>query len=214
VEGVVTWGYLGGVKAPPGDYEAVLVANGVTMRKPFKVLPDPRLSTVSAADYAEQFRAASLVRDSMNVLSTTLGDLRDVQKQKDALLAAAKRAGAEAAIGALADTLASKLTRLEVQLSQVKSKSGQDPIRFAGQLDNQWAELYGNLTGSNGYIAGGVDGRPTKGAAERLTELTNRWAVLRAQWTEILNKDIPALNAAASQLKLGAIALPNRTIVP
>jgi hypothetical protein len=24
VEGVVTWGYLGGVKAPPGDYEAVL----------------------------------------------------------------------------------------------------------------------------------------------------------------------------------------------
>lgn len=214
VEGVVTWGYLGGVKAPPGTYEAVLSANGVTMRTRFRLLPDPRLPHVTAADYAEQYRVASQVRDSMNALSTTLVDLRDVQRQRDALLAAAQRAGAEAALSALADTLAGKLSRLEVQLTQTKSKSGQDPIRFAGMLDNQWAELYGNLTGSNGYIAGGVDGKPTRGAAERLVELTARWEVLRAQWNDILNKDIPALNAAASQLKLGAIALPNRAIVP
>ncbi|MFN5599146.1 MAG: WD40/YVTN/BNR-like repeat-containing protein [Gemmatimonas sp.] len=214
VEGVVTWGYLGGVKAPPGDYEAVLTANGVTMRKPFKVLPDPRLTTVTASDYVEQFRAASAVRDSMNALNTTLGDLRDVQKQRDQLLAAAKRAGSEAALAALADTLAAKLARLEVQLTQVKSRSGQDPIRFAGQLDNQWAELYGNLTGTNGYINGGVDGRPTKGAAERVAELSARWKVLRTGWQEILDKDIPALNAAAAQLKLGAIAVPARTIIP
>jgi hypothetical protein len=129
-------------------------------------------------------------------------------------MAAATRAGSEAALAALADSLARKLTRLEVQLTQVRSKSGQDPIRFAGMLDNQWAELYGNLTGTNGYINGGVDGKPTRGAGERLQELNARWAVLRAQWTEILNKDIPALNAAASQLKLGAIALPARTIIP
>ena len=214
VEGVVTWGYLGGVKAPPGRYEAVLSANGVTMRKAFQVLPDPRLPHITAADYAEQYRLASQVRDSMNALNTTLGDLRDVQRQREALMAAATRAGSEAALAALADSLARKLTRLEVQLTQVRSKSGQDPIRFAGMLDNQWAELYGNLTGTNGYINGGVDGKPTRGAGERLQELNARWAVLRAQWTEILNKDIPALNAAASQLKLGAIALPARTIIP
>jgi hypothetical protein len=214
VEGVVTWGYLGGVKAPPGRYEAVLTANGVTMRKAFQVLPDPRLPHITAADYAEQYRLASQVRDSMNTLNTTLGDLRDVQRQREALMAAATRAGSEAALAALADSLARKLTRLEVQLTQVRSKSGQDPIRFAGMLDNQWAELYGNLTGTNGYINGGVDGKPTRGAGERLQELNARWAVLRAQWTEILNKDIPALNAAASQLKLGAIALPARTIIP
>ncbi|MFN5201616.1 MAG: WD40/YVTN/BNR-like repeat-containing protein, partial [Gemmatimonas sp.] len=214
VEGVVTWGYLGGVKAPPGRYEAVLTANGVTMRKAFQVLPDPRLPHITAADYAEQYRLASQVRDSMNTLNTTLSDLRDVQRQREALMAAATRAGSEAALAALADSLARKLTRLEVQLTQVRSKSGQDPIRFAGMLDNQWAELYGNLTGTNGYINGGVDGKPTRGAGERLQELNARWAVLRAQWTEILNTDIPALNAAASQLKLGAIALPARTIIP
>ena len=46
----VTWGYTGGVKAPPGDYRVRLVANGVTMEKPFRVIADPRL-TVTQADY-------------------------------------------------------------------------------------------------------------------------------------------------------------------
>lgn len=214
VDGVVTWGYLGGVKAPPGRYEVTLIANGVTMRAPLNVLPDPRLPQITAADYAEQFRVASAVRDSMNVLMQTLTDVRDVEKQREQLMTAARRAGSEAALVPLADTLAAKLQRLEVQLTQTKSKSGQDPIRFAGMLDNQWAEVYGNLTGSNGYISGGAEGRPTRGAGERIAELNTRWERLRGQWQEILTRDVPALNAAASTLKLGAIALPSRTIVP
>ena len=214
LDGVVTWGYTGGVKAPPGEYEAALTANGATMRKTFTVRPDPRLPQLTAADYAEQFRVASAVRDSMNALTATLRDLRDVQQQREQLMAAAKRAGSEAALAALADTLNAKLQRLEVQLTQTKSKSGQDPIRFAGQLDNQWSELYGNLTGTNGYISGGAEGRPTRGAGERLTELNGRWERLRVQWQDIVNTDIPALNAAASSLKLGAIAVLQRVIVP
>ncbi len=214
VDGVVVWGYVGGVKAPPGQYEAVLTANGVTARRSFAVLPDPRLTHLTAADYAEQFRVASQVRDSMNAVSRTLRDLRDVRGQSEQLMASAKRAGAEAALQVPADTLGAKLERLEVQLTQVQSKSGQDPIRFAGQLDNQWAELYGNLTGSNGYISGGPEGRPTRGAGERLTELNVRWGRLRTLWEEILRVDVPALNAAARSLELGVIAVPTRAVVP
>jgi hypothetical protein len=209
MEGVVTWGYLGGVKAPPGRYEAVMTANGVTMRKPFQVLPDPRLTHVTAADYAEQYRVASQVRDSMNALSTTLGDLRDVQRQRDALMAAAKRAGAEAALSALADSLATKLTRLEVQLTQTRSKSGQDPIRFAGMLDNQWAELYGNVTGSNGYINGGVDGRPTRGASERLTALTQRWECCARCGARSSTRTSPP--SMQRQVSSGSVPSPCRT---
>jgi photosystem II stability/assembly factor-like uncharacterized protein len=214
IDGVVVWGYVDGVKAPPGQYEAVLTANGATMRRSFTVRPDPRLTHITAADYAEQFRVANQVRDSMNAVSRTLRDLRDVRGQSEQLMASAKRAGADAALQVPADTLGAKLERLEVQLTQVKSRSGQDPIRFAGQLDNQWAELYGNLTGSNGYISGGPDGRPTRGAGERLTELNVRWGRLRALWEEILRVDVPALNAAARSLELGVIAVPTRSVVP
>ncbi|MDZ7592514.1 MAG: hypothetical protein U5L05_17935 [Rubrivivax sp.] len=208
------WGYNGGVKAPPGDYEVVLTANGVTTRKPLRVLPDPRLPHITAADYAEQFRVASIVRDSMNTVNKTMQDLRDVRAQMEVLMGAAKRVGADAALKQQVDSLAAKMARLEVQFTQTKSRSGQDPIRFAGQIDNQWAELYGNLNGPNGYISGGTEGRPTKGAAERLGELSVRWEQLRVVWQEVVTKDLPALNATAKTLNLGGDRDPQGTVVP
>lgn len=208
VEGVVLWGYSGGVKAPPGEYEAVLVANGVTMRRSFRVLADPRLPHVTAADYAEQFRIASAVRDSMEIVNRTLRDLRDVRKQTEQLLVTARRTSVEAALQREADTVTTKVGRLELELTQTSSKSGQDPIRFAGRIDNQWAELYGSLTGTNGYISGGAEGRPTRGAGERLVELNAQWTRLSALWQEILTRDVPALNAAARALSIGGIVIP------
>lgn len=214
VDSVVLWGYNGGVKAPPGEYEVVLTANGVTMRHPLRVLPDPRLPHVSAADYALQFRVASVVRDSMDAVNRTMKDLRDVRAQMDVLMAAAKRVGADPAIKQQVDSLAAKMQRLEVQFTQTRSRSGQDPIRFAGQIDNQWAELYGNINGPNGYISGGAEGRPTAGSAERLTALTARWERLRMVWQEVVTKDLPALNAAAKSLNLGGIAIPQGRVIP
>ncbi|MFM8910879.1 MAG: hypothetical protein ACKOH8_10000, partial [Gemmatimonadota bacterium] len=103
---------------------------------------------------------------------------------------------------------------LESRFTQTKSRSGQDPIRFAGQLDNQWAELYGNVTGPNGYISGGAEGRPTAGASARLVELSARWERLRLTWQEVVTKDLPALNATAQRLTLGPIAIPQGAVVP
>jgi hypothetical protein len=41
----VTWGYTGGVKAPPGEYRVRLIANAVTRGKSLRVRADPRLTT-------------------------------------------------------------------------------------------------------------------------------------------------------------------------
>jgi photosystem II stability/assembly factor-like uncharacterized protein len=214
IDGQVVWGYLGGIKAPPGTYEAILTANGVTARRSLTVLPDPRLPHITAAEYAEQFRIASEVRDSLDALNRTLKDLRDVRTQTEGLLASARRIAAEDALRQPVDSLMIKLQGLETRLSQIKSKSGQDPIRFAGQLDNQWAELYGNVTGPNGYISGGPEGRPTRGATERLVELRARWETLRAIWQEVITTDLPALNARAKALDIGGIAIPQPPPVP
>ena len=150
----------------------------------------------------------------MDAVNRTLKELRDVRSQMEALMTAAKRVGADAALQRQVDSLAAKMQRLEVQFSQPKSRSGQDPIRFAGQLDNQWAELYGNITGPNGYISGGTEGRPTRAASERLGELSARWEKLRVVWQEVVTKDLPALNATAKSLNIGGIAIPQGTVVP
>ena len=144
----------------------------------------------------------------MEIVNRTLRDLRDVRKQTEQLIVTARRTSVEAALQREADTVTTKVGRLEAELTQANSKSGQDPIRFAGRIDNQWAELYGSLTGTNGYISGGAEGRPTRGAAERLVELNTHWARLSALWQEILTRDVPALNAAARALSIGGIVIP------
>ena len=112
-----------------------------------------------------------------------------------------------------ADSLTSKLTGVEGGLIQFRSQSGQDPIRFAGKLDNQLAELYGYVTGPSGYIAGGVEGRPTRGATERLADLQREWAPLRAQLQVIIDRDLAAFNALLQRLGLGAIVVPRRVVM-
>jgi hypothetical protein len=212
-EKAVTWGYTGGVKAPPGDYRVRLTANGVTMEKSFRLLADPRLTTVTQADYDEQFRIALQVRDSINAVTNAIETIRSLKEQADRAVEQAGRIERTSEVKPAADSLAAKLTGVEGGLIQSKSQSGQDPIRFAGRLDNQLAELYGFVTGPSGYIAGGAEGRPTRGAMERLADLQQVWAPLRAQLQQIIDRDLVAFNALLQRLGLGALVVPRRTVM-
>jgi len=209
----VTWGYTGGVKAPPGEYRVRLSANGVTMEKAFRVLADPRLTAITQADYDEQFRVAMQVRDSINVVTHAIETIRSLKEQADRAVEQAGRIDRAAEVKPAADSMKGKLSAVEDGLIQSKSQSGQDPIRFAGQLDNQLAELYGYVTGPGGYIAGGVEGRPTRGAMERLVDLQQTWAPLRTRLQEILDRDLVAFNALLQRLGLGTIVVPRRIIM-
>lgn len=214
VDSVVVWGYTEGVKAPPGEYSVELRAGTTVERQSLRVLPDPRLPHVTTEHYAEQFQVAMAVRDSIESLNRVLRDLRDARRQQARLRAAADLVGEAALVWPLTDTLASRLGRLERRLTQPASKSGQDPIRHAGMLDNQWLELYGILTGPQGYISGGAEGSPTAGALERYRELTVDWERLRQEWLTIVRRDMGAVNAAIAGLNIPAILLPPAPAVP
>jgi photosystem II stability/assembly factor-like uncharacterized protein len=213
VKDAVVWGYTGGVKAPPGTYRVRLTANGVTGTRSFRVLADPRIPEVTQADYEAQFRAAIAVRDTMSAVSGAIGTIRAVREQAARSVELAGRLGRAAEVKPAADSLTKKLGDIEAELIQTRSQSGQDPIRFPGKLDNQLAELYGNLTGTDGYIAGGPEGRPTAGALERLRDLDQQWAPLSARLREILERDVPAFNARAAGAGVTPIVLPPRPVV-
>ncbi len=211
-QGVVVWGYSGGVKAPPGTYQLRLTAAGRQHTQPLRVLADPRLPEVVAADYEAQLRAGLQVRDTLNALYTALEQARDVKTQTTDVIARAKEMGRAEEIAPLADSLVARLTQVETRLTQVKSQSGQDPIRFAGMLDNQLTELYGNITGVDGYISGGPEGRPTRGAMERSAELFTQWVALRDRLNRILETDLAALNAAIQRAGIPAIVARLRPV--
>ncbi|HSG48008.1 MAG TPA: hypothetical protein VLA43_09370 [Longimicrobiales bacterium] len=211
-EGAVVWGYTGGVKAPPGEYTARLTVNGNTYQQPFRVLADPRLD-VAQADYEEQFRVAMAVRDSLQAVHDAIATIRAVAEQVEAAKARAAAAGMGDRVAPLADSIGANLEGVETRLLQTRSESGQDPIRFPGQLDNQLAELYGFVTGTDGYISGGPEGRPTAGAMERLRDLNLQWEGLRTRLQFILENDVDRFNELMRDLGLPAVRVEGGRIV-
>jgi len=210
VEEAVVWGYTGGVKAPPGTYRVRLTAGEATMERSFELLKDPRLTEVSQMDFDEQFRLATAVRDSVDRVYDALRSISTVQEQVDQALERAGAADAAGRLSSLADSLERKLSEVEESLIQTRNESGQDPIRFPSKLDNQYLELYGYVTGPDGYISGGPEGRPTEGAATRFRDLNEEWSELRERLRSILSDDVEAFNRALEELGVPAVTVPDR----
>ncbi|MDG2241445.1 MAG: hypothetical protein P8L30_14670 [Longimicrobiales bacterium] len=210
-EGAVIWGYSGGVVAPPGDYTVRMTTAAGVQEQTLRLLPDPRIPEVTTASYAEQFQAAMVVRDSISSIARAIDDLAAIRDQVGGVMDRAESAGQGDALRAPADTLDEKTTGVTEDLMQTKNRSGQDPIRFPPRLDNQWLELYGRITGTDGYISGGAEGAPHEGTMERLEDLTGEWDVIRTRYIDLLENELRRFNQMVEQLGLPAVVLPTRT---
>ncbi len=208
----VVWGYTGGVKAAPGTYVARLSVNGSSWEQEFRVLADPRLD-VAQADYEEQFRVAMAVRDSLQAVHDAIRTVRAVSAEVEASVNRADAAGVGEQVTPLADTITANLGEVEGRLIQTRSESGQDPIRFPGMLDNQLAELYGAVTGTDGYISGGPEGRPTQGAMRRFLDLNQEWEELRVRLQFILENDVQRFNELMESLGLPAVRVEGGRVI-
>jgi photosystem II stability/assembly factor-like uncharacterized protein len=207
----VLWGYTGGIRVVPGEYEVRLIAGSVTQAHRFRVQPDPRLTDVSAADYVTQFEAARVLRDTLESLNRSLELMRGVRAQAKASVEQATKAGVAAELTPLARSLDTTLDSLERLMSDPRIKVGYDVLRFGGRLDNQLAEAYGNVTGTNGYIHGGPEGRPTAGAVERTGELIQQWGPMVRRLEQVLTTDVAAFNAKVNALGVAPIVVPRRS---
>ncbi len=209
-EGAVQWGYTGGVTAPPGTYTVRMTVGDTMAERAFELLSDPRIPEVTVANYQEQFRIAMLARDSINSITRAIDDLAAIRAQVEEVMERARSAEQADDLQALADTLNDKSTDVTEELMQTKNRSGQDPIRFAPRLDNQWIELYGRVTGTDGYISGGAEGAPQQGTMERLDDLLEEWDGVRTRYVNLLENELRRFNEAVELLGLPAVVLPRR----
>jgi hypothetical protein len=155
------------------------------------------------ADLREQYEFGKQVASEIASLFDVLSGLRDVKGQSDAILERVKKAGLEKEeISGAVKSSNEKLTALEESITQVKSKSGQDPINFPPQIDNQLTALYG-------YVVDG-DFRPTAGAHERLSDLKPELRMIRSRFDEIVATDVAALNRLVAALSLPPVVVPSK----
>ena len=163
------------------------------------------------ADYVAQFETARQLRDTLESLNRSLETLRGVRAQAQASMDQAAKAGVSTELAPLAASLNASLDSLELLMTEPRIKVTYDVLRFGGRLDNQLAETYGNVTGTNGYIHGGPEGRPTAGAVLRTGELVGQWAPLAQRLENVLNRDVAAFNSRVSSLGVAPIVVPRRT---
>jgi photosystem II stability/assembly factor-like uncharacterized protein len=199
-KGAVVWGYTGGPQAVPGTYTARLIVGSDTTSRSFDVKPDPRWRGVTHQDLVEQFELAVAMRDTLNHVYGRIDALRSARGQVKAAEKRAKDAGVD--VTARADSLVDDMTALEKDLIQTQNRSGQDPIRFPPQFDNQVAAVYGNVAGP--------DAKPTDGARERWNDLLSQWSGLRDRLGKVLDTDLGAFNQLLQQKGVPAVVAPNK----
>ena len=195
-EGVVHWGGTPGLRVVPGGFEVRLTVGEWSQTRPLAVALNPRVET-TVAELREQYDLGKEVASEIELLFGALSDLRDVKTQSAAVVARIEKAKAgeeNEEITAAAKALDDKLTEIEEKITQVKSKSGQDPINFPPMIDNQLTTLYGYIVRS--------DHPPTAGAYQRFDDLKPELARLRAALREVVASDVAAFNQLVAGLDL------------
>lgn len=185
-EGVVHWGRAPGVPVVPGTYQIRMSSGDWSQTQTLVVKGNPNYPT-TVAEYQKQYDFLTEVGAKIDELFDGLTKLRDIKTQSNDIVERAKKAGiGEEEIAEAAKQLDEKLTEIEVQLTQVKSKSRQDPINFPPMIDNHFVTLYA-------YVAG-FDYQPTEGAYRRFEDLKPQLAELLGQLQGVIDTDLASFN--------------------
>ena len=129
-----------------------VAVNGKTVAtERFRLIADPRVKGVTAADYAEQFRFLERVSRRFSEANDAVKTIRYVRREIDDRRAKLN-GGAKTSFDEHANPLMTTLTSVEDSIYQTKSRSSQDPLNYPIRINNKLGALMG--------VAGGSDGRP------------------------------------------------------
>src|SRR4029453_18196821 len=178
----------------PGDYRVRLTVDGARLEQPFKVLRDPRLTDVTAAQLAAQFEFSKATHARLNDATSAVARIRDMKLQ----IADRLKQTSDAAIGAAARAVAAKLGAVESDVYEVRVAAESDIKHFGPKLTNKLANVYA--------VAQGADAPPTKQAQTVFGELSTKLAVQLDRLGQITKSDLMKLNDLLRKANLAPIA--------
>jgi photosystem II stability/assembly factor-like uncharacterized protein len=186
----------GGHKAMPGKYTFVLNANGEQVSTTAEILPNP-LYPNNMADYKNYHTVMMDMENkvrSMHEYVDKLANKRAQLEQLQTVLAGQKNTAALATeIGALV----AKMKAWDEDMVQRKSKAYDDVENFPNKFTADYMFMV-NQTESDIPVV-------NQPSLDLKKELDARWETLKSRATEILDKDIPALNKKLWEAGIGGV---------
>ena len=199
VPGAILWS--GGVEGPvvvPGMYQVKLELDGKSWTQPFEIKKDPRLAT-TPAEFKEQLDLLLKVRDKLTELDVAVNTIREIRQQTDEFVKKLGKLPAKDTIATTAKRLNRKLTDIENELIQVKSKSSEDPLNFPIKLNDKLAGI--------GSVVESADTKPTKQSYDLYNELSGKIDAQIAKYKQIVDTDLPAFNNLVKTENVPAVIL-------
>ncbi len=177
---------MGGIKAPVGQHTIVLEVDGKKQSQPLRIKKDPRWKSIEDEDIKKRYELAMEVKALFNECHGLIGELRSIRLQINTALNMAKKHDISGDFQEQAKDMVKKLTKMESDLIQTRSESGQDPINYPSMLDDQIAYLYS--------VVNRADDLPTEGEYQRLEDLKKMFQPYKDQLEEVKQKGVRALN--------------------
>jgi photosystem II stability/assembly factor-like uncharacterized protein len=195
----VGWGgFPQGQLALPGAYQAKLTAFGKTLTESFEVQLDPRVKT-SSADLQKQFELMTKINEKVSADHDTVKQIRDLRAELGDIR---KRLGDDSKNKPIVDAtkeLDKKITAIEEELVQTKSKSNEDALNYPIKLNDKLLAL--------GGVVDSADTAPTQPCYDVFDELSKQLDEQLAKWRDVLSKDIAALNESMRKENLGPVLI-------
>jgi photosystem II stability/assembly factor-like uncharacterized protein len=199
--GLIMWAAnTQGPLAPPGNYQVRFTALGETYTEPFTIVADPRLSTVTQADFEAQFKLSSQVAARVDDAHRAVLQVRDVRSQVDDRLG---KAAGNRQLATEANRFKERIAAVEGEVYQVRMQASQDPLNYPIKLNNQLAALRG--------VIESADARPTQQSGEAFTVLSDLLEVQLATLQKLFDEDLKKLNDRLKALGLDPIVVPALT---
>jgi photosystem II stability/assembly factor-like uncharacterized protein len=188
----------GGVTAPPGVYAVKLTVAGQSYSQPLTVKMDPRIKT-PAADLQQQFELATEISGRQSEISEAQRSVKQLLSQARQLRTQVQNNSA----------LASALDAL---IQKVEDVAGAPPARFGlvpskppkeqpdlASLSSKFAAIFSAVNSG--------DEAPTDEARKAFSSAQQSLATVIANWTALIAKDLPAVNALLKQAGFAPIII-------
>ncbi|MHB8635947.1 MAG: WD40/YVTN/BNR-like repeat-containing protein [Fimbriimonadaceae bacterium] len=189
--GMHLWaGYPRQIPAPPGAYTVKLTVDGRDSTAQVKLLKDPR-APCSVRDLERQYAFSVTVVERIDDANGAVMRIRDAESQIDKRVKDSKN---DPAVLAAANALKAKLTNVEGEIYQYRTKSGEDPLNFGVRLNDRLAGVVSVV--QSGQMA------PSRQAQEVFAGLSKLLQVQLDRLKSLEAKDVSAFNALLASKNL------------
>jgi photosystem II stability/assembly factor-like uncharacterized protein len=185
-----------GHKAPPGKYSITLKMGEQTTATETEILANPLYPT-TAATYAEYHQTMLGMETELTAMHRMTNSLYEKQKQLESLLGSLPAGDKFSTIKKEGEALLKKMKTWDEEMVQRKSKAYDDVENFPNKFTANYLFLI-NQTESD-------IPKVNQPSLDRMKQLNTQWDVLKARASEMLDKEIPALNKRMWEAGLGAI---------